>query len=316
MAKSAMNNTRLAIIFVVLMAIVGATQFFDWGKKERTFRKELVNIDTASIQTITLTPKNQNKPITFKPVDESWTVSQGDIQAPADDNQVTNMLSTLNGLEVSRVAATEQAKWQEYEVTDSLGAQLRLDQADASTMTLMVGKFNMNRQTRSATSFVRVSGDEKVYAVEGFLSTTFNRQFSDWRNKTVVEGDKANWNTLRFSYQSDSSFTLQQEDGSWMVGDQPADSASLQNYFNKVGNLTSTAFRNNFEATDKEAFAKLIIQRADKDNIKVRSYGSAQQPVIHSSQNPESYFDGSEQDLYQKLFTGRDQLLAIEDTIQ
>ncbi len=309
MAKSAFNNKILGIVFLALIVIVGATQFFNLGKPERTFRKKLVSIDTSNILKIELRPKQKDDPIQFKPTNGSWTVSQGDVQAPAADDQVQGMLSTLTNLEVNRVAATESSKWNEYKVTDSLGTQVGIHTQNEA-MKLIVGKFKMNRRRRSATSFVRVQGDANVYAVKGFLPSTLNRGFNQWRNQTVIDGNEENWTKLSYSYQADSSFTMRKRNNTWMIANQPVDSTALQDYFSKITNLTSSKFRDQFNAGDQNAFAELTIERKEKDPLTIKAFGSPQKPVLHSSQNPASYFDATADKLFNKLFVGKQQFLV------
>jgi hypothetical protein len=53
-----LSNKTLLILFIILLVIVAAFLFYDSKHGERSFRKDLVNIDTSKVTSINIYPKS------------------------------------------------------------------------------------------------------------------------------------------------------------------------------------------------------------------------------------------------------------------
>lgn len=54
-----MNNKKLLYVFLGLIAILGLTQLFN-SRKDRSFKSELVNVDTSKVTRLVLHPQSEN----------------------------------------------------------------------------------------------------------------------------------------------------------------------------------------------------------------------------------------------------------------
>ncbi len=72
-----MKNKTLLLIFLSLLVVFLATQFA-FEKKTRTFKTELIQLDTAAITSILLYPKADNQEeALLKKESNFWVVSKG-----------------------------------------------------------------------------------------------------------------------------------------------------------------------------------------------------------------------------------------------
>jgi hypothetical protein len=119
------------------------------------------------------------------------------------------MINTLASLRATRVAANEKSQWKQYEVTDSAASRVQLFAGKKMVVDLYLGKLSYQQpkntnpyyyyqQQGKMTSYIRPAKDKKVYAVDGLLALSFNRQASDFRDRTVIRGNKDTWNRLSF----------------------------------------------------------------------------------------------------------------------
>jgi len=91
-----MNNRTLTIIFLALLGIYLLTRLFS-GKQERTFRTELVQVDTSLVNKIELYPKTADgSTVTLQRSNDSWTVTDGNITASAVTSSVQSLLNQMS----------------------------------------------------------------------------------------------------------------------------------------------------------------------------------------------------------------------------
>jgi len=300
------NPKILGIVFVVLLGLVLIVKLGGSQRGERSFKSELIPFNAEEINNIRIIPANSNS-YTLVKEEDTWKVVKGDQRYQANESQVTRVIDQLANLNVNQVVANSSDDWDLYEVTDSMATKVNV-KAGGESIGLRVGKLNFDRRTRSATSYVRQTGDDNVYGVNGFLKMSFGRGADAYRKKTIVSlEDKASVNQISFDYPADSSFVLKRNNNQWMVGSQSVDSASAAEYINTIQNLNGSSFANIQEADMSNPTYKATI--SGKKNIEVAAKEINGQWVVHSSLLPESYFSDSQGNIRDKLFVPRDSLM-------
>lgn len=315
---------HLVITFVVLLAIVLITIPGGNARKNRSFKQELTRFDSSAVTSLEILPKSGNELISLQKKDGNWLVSKGNASHNADNRQVSNMLTTLQELNAKRLAANDRERWDEFEVTDSLGSRVRVLKGDKTVADLYVGKFSytqpsgqaanpyMRQQRGTMTSFVRLEGEKEVYAVDGFLTMMFNRSVNDFRDATVNRVQKAD--IARIHVQSpEETYTLVSRDSLWMLDGLVADSASAARYVAGISRLSSRNFLEEdhplvsgtpthsvvFENSGGAQLSSVDLYVADSSRI-----------AVTSTQNPGTVFDGAASGLFDKLIKPREYFLG------
>jgi hypothetical protein len=300
------NPKILGIVFAVLLGLVLITKLGGGQRGERSFKSELISFSSEDINNISITPANSDGYSLVKE-EGSWKVVKGERSYPASENQVQRVIDQVAGLKVNQVVATSPDDWDQYEVTDSLATKVNV-KAGNESIGLRVGKLNFDRRTRSATSYVRQTGDDNVYGVNGFLKMSFGRGADAYRKKTVVSlEDKSAVNQISFDYPSDSSFVMKRNNNRWMVEGQAVDSASAAEYLNTIQNLNGSSFADLQNPDMSNPTYKATISGEENIEVAAKKIGGAW--VVHSSQNQASYFSDSKGSIRDKLFVSRDSLL-------
>lgn len=319
-----LNIKSLSIIFAVLLILVIIIFYIDSKKGERTFRSNIVDIDTSKVTSILIYPKRSNlEAVEIQRKGSLWKVKSGQKLFNADENIVNNILKTLTELKPKRVAATDKSRWKEFEVTDSLATRVKLITGKKTQADIYFGKFSYQQpknqmayyynQQGTINTYVRIAGDKIVYVVEGYLGMTLNRELNDFRNKSILKSNKSNWTRLSFTYPADSSFYLAKEEGKWLVNGLPADSASVAEYLNSISWLSSSDFIDDQKPLHSEPE---FILKIEGDNftrpiqIKAFKTDTANRYLITSSLNEGTFFSGRKSKLAEKIFTGKSRFLV------
>lgn len=302
-----LDRKVLAGIFVVLLAVVILIEMADLRKGARTFREDLVEVETDKVTSLKVFPKvTGGEIIKITKQDEMWFVESGDVKYNADGSLVTSMISELNRIRPESVVAADDSRWEQYEVTDSLGTRVKLYNGTELLADLIIGKFSFS-QPRKMTSYVRLADEKEVYGVDGMLGMSFNRNINSFRDRTVISSVSSDWKKLTFSYPADSSFVLEHAGNDWLINGQTADSASVAEYFSSVSNLRHGQF-----AESDPAIAvthKLVIEgNNEMKPIEINGYYVDEENfIIESSQNRGSFFENG--DLADKVFVSHKEFI-------
>lgn len=302
-----MQNKKLLYIFLGLLAIYGITQF-GFQKKTKSFKSELIQLDTAAVTSITILPKSdsQEEMVLVKENGE-WMAKKGSIQTKANRDAVMSILRNLSLIKTKRVATKNPEKWSDYEVAVGEGSQLKVYQGDQELANFIVGRFNFNQQTRQGISYVRLADSDEVYAVDGFLSMTMGQGFDSYRNKELLKIDK---NQLtQISINREGMTEIYQKNGNdWTVDGVSVDSTKMANFLTGLQSVNGNTFADDFEVTASNSLlfntlslegnniSTPIIIRAFRDTSRTLPY------VIHSSMNPEGYFESGADGVFEQLF--------------
>lgn len=292
------GTAKLLGILAVLVLIYLGFEFFDKKGRSKNFKDVLVEIDTAKVDKIVIEKENDALELIKK--EDRWQVKIADDKyAAATASSVNRTLNTLTDIRASRIVARQQDKWKEYQV-DSAGTRVEIFEGEEKTLDIILGRFGFQSQ-REYSTYVRLTDENAVYAVDNFMGMSISPDASSYRNSQVAKIDKDSVDSISFHY-PDSAFSLMRDSLSWYVENTPADSSATAEYLNQFTRLTSTKFYDQAIPSGDPVFT-VSIATANKDvELKAWDAGAAGW-VVQSSQNRESYF--SDEGLFKKLFKGK-----------
>jgi hypothetical protein len=309
------DNKRLIFILGGLLVILLVTVIVKIPKEKSTIKERLVDIDTSSVYKIILIPKvTEGKPFEFVKENEKWTIRQGNIISAPMKGAVGKIFTEILAIKPQSLAAVSKSKWQEFQLADSLATRIRFQNKKGKVIAdLMIGGFTFKQVKNpyagyggnniEGTSFVRLFGEERVYAVEGFLSFSFNRKFNDWRDKSFLKCKKEDLTKITFTMPSDSSFILTKKDSLWFTGSQPADSLNISNYVNSIGYIDGQDFRDGYKPISPPKY-QLTMEGNNLLNVTVKCFrgDGEDEYILNSSLNPDVYFTSNRNGIFDQLF--------------
>lgn len=303
-----MNNRILLLIFIILLGIYALTQVFS-GKRESSFKAELIEVDTAEVTSINIDPKGEAPEFTLKREGNQWIVTDGTVSVQAISNPVNAVLGNLALIRTKRLAAKSPEKWSEFEVAEEEGTRIRVFSGDDLLEDFMIGRFSFDQQTRSGTTYIRLTDQEEVYAVDGFQMLSFNQEMAAYRNRSLLTL-KPEMTITELDYRTpDSTYRFFRQDGQWTrFGTTPLDSAEVATYLNALRNISGEHFADDFDELKAADFAlKSLVIRGDgiEEPLRIDAYRDTtrERPfLLRSSQQPETFFASDSSGLYERIF--------------
>jgi Domain of unknown function (DUF4340) len=246
------NNKILIGILIVLAAVFSLSRIFRSSQLQSNLRTELLQLDTASVTKLILYPKAENgKEIELIRAGKSWTVKKENRSANIEQGSVNNALATFVKLKPLRLVTKKKEKWSEYSVGDS-GTYVKVFKGNDMVANMHIGRIGYNQSSGGqfnpggVFTYVRLTNEDEVYAVEGFLESSFNRSYNDWRDKSFLRLKKDQITEIQFSYPADSSFALTKKDEGWWIGGELADSVKANSFLSQLEYKNATSFADDF----------------------------------------------------------------------
>jgi hypothetical protein len=324
-----LGNTKLILILVALLAVFGIFRYISSRKSENTFQTALIpRIDSAKLNGIVIFPKKLDagpkgvkgtkvSPYIFTKKGKFWYVTQDGVTSRAEPRSSGYLISQMEAISPDRLGSNDPKDWKQYNVNDSLGTRVVFLYDKDTVLDVVVGRFSYIPQQKQAISYLRISGQKEVYAIDGFLSMNINNEFDNWRDKKVMPGENTNWRKLTFTYPADSGFVIQKDSGGkWMFGDNTMpDSLTAVKTIEDISNQNYGAFINKFDTNGKQALFTLRIEGNGFNPalLKVYPADSANQYAITSTINPGAYFNGKGNAMFSKVFRGRSSFMKKEE---
>lgn len=316
-----LNIKVLILILVIIAAIYAITEFA--GPKDRSFSRVIYEIDTARVTQVLIHFPSDN--VELKLVRQSvsdWQIVHNNKTHSADPSTVRSILGQFVSMKPESIAATSKEKWKDFEVDDSLSIHVTLLSGKKKLADVYFGKFAysqpadnqaqmMRQQQGKMTTYVRKAKDERVYAVEGFMRMSYQKDPSAYRNKTLVNLNRDDISRLEFVY-PDYRFVVEKINNKWMLNNQPADSLKTLRYLTRITRLSSNNFIEPETPRSSEPTHKLTIEGNNFSPITLSAYSTPDTTIrwiITSSVNPQGEFDGSKVQLFERTFVSETEFL-------
>ncbi len=318
------QNKKLSLILAGLVVLFLIVRWVKADKKVSTFKTQLFVLDTAQVNTIKLYPQVEaQEEIRFGKDINAWNVSKGNIQSTIPKNQVQNLLGSLLTIKPQRMAARSSDKWSTYQVDDSLGTRVVLEDAEGKKLAdLVIGKFSY-RQVAPQNNFgggqnniqgwtyVRNYEEEETYATDGFLSMSFNRDFNSFRDRKMVECNPNFVKNIRFQAPNNAGFTLSKLGDDWRMGDVLADSTKVANYLNQLRSLSGTDIDDTANPSGAGDY-QWVLSGDNMADISVTAFTSPTGFNLRSSINPNTVFSSDSTGVFSQIFKQSADFVADE----
>ncbi len=305
------KQKKLAIALLVITAVYFSFRWYNSKSNERTLVSSLFELDTAQVSSIKLYPKvNGHQEIRFQKNNQKWVVSSNQVESKIETIQIKSLMREILSVKPERLAARTANKWEKYHVNDSLGTHLVLENSAGETLAnVMIGKFSFRQSPQTqqfqrggeqSLSYVRNFEEEETYATKGFLSSTFNRDFNSFRDKTVLKLIPTDIKTVEINTK-DESLQLNHSLNGWELNGLPADSSKVVQYLNQLRHLNNPKINDHYVANGNPAY-QVIYKGDNMSDIIVQSYQEGNQFNIQSSLNKGVTFQSDSTGIFKKIF--------------
>jgi hypothetical protein len=292
------NTTRLLIVLAVLIGVFAIVKLTRNNSRSTSFRTELVNFSVEEADKIEISSLTENVQLTKS--EGTWSVETDQGVKAAMEANVRSLLSTLNTIRPSRLAARSSSKWKDFSV-DSTGTKVTVYGKGKTLTDIILGRFGVEGQ-RSFYTYVRLSEDEDVYVAAEFMKMSISTSVNDFRNNVMARMNKDSITEISFNY-PDSALVIRKADELWMKNDRVADSAAVAGYLNTLNIVSSR----NFTAPPARSKPDLNItyRFANGSEKQLSAYKEVVGWTIVSSENKEEVW--KDENLFEKIFVASSQ---------
>ncbi|MCD4732514.1 MAG: DUF4340 domain-containing protein [Bacteroidales bacterium] len=325
MLSKFLNTKTLIILLVILGGIYLITKLTE--KEDRTFRSEMVTIDSADVTKIIISPKlgSDGQEVIITKTGYEWKLESEGKTYKADPSSIKNVLAELMRMKSERVAAVDESKWNEYEVSDSTGTRIQLFKNKKMIADLYVGKFdysqpkgpqNPYQQNRGKMStYVRPAEDKAVYVVDGFIKMSIQPSVNAYRDKTLFASNKDDLTKITFNYSTYDNFVLSKEEGKWFLNGVPTDSIKTAGYLDKLARVTSSNFIDEVEPFSHSPAFQVKIEGNNILPVELKAFpaDTTNKFVITSSRVPDAKYSGLKAGLFDRIFVDRSEFFPDEE---
>jgi len=248
-----LNNKILIIVLLVLAGIFALSRIFRASSREGNLPKELLSLYSAAVTEIKIYPNTEkNKEVTLLREGKNWAVKMDNRNATAERGSVTGAMGQFIHLKPLRLISKKKTKWKEYSVGDT-STQVKFMKGGELLADLRIGKIGFNQQPGQQQfspggvfTYVRLSNQDEVYAVEGFLESAFDRSYNDWRDKAFLRLKQNTITKVVFTYPADSGFVIEKRDKKWWLGTAEADSVKVKGFLSQLEYKNAATFADDF----------------------------------------------------------------------
>ncbi len=308
------DNKVLLLIFLVLAIAVGIFYYVDQTGGDRSFRNDLIDIDSAGISAITVYPRGgTSSAYQLSRTGKEWKVVIRGREFPADSNAIRNTISTLLQVRPARVAGKGSESWKQFDLTDSLSVRVVVEEDGREAADFRIGKLTFaqtpaapgtgRNQNFSPLSHIRVAGDDRVYVAEGYIAMLFSDNPAMFRNRTLLRLPKESISLLTFTYPGDSSFVLSKSGNSWTTSGRPADSAKVESFLATLANLSGHEFADDITPPAFYPF-RLAIEGEGLTTVRLSGFFMEEPKnyLVESSLQPGVLFGSANPGLFYRVF--------------
>ncbi len=291
-----LRTVHWLLLLVVLAAIWWISGSVSQRAQKRTFREEILRVDSNTISSFTITPgpEKQLPPIRFERKGTGWLMRLGQDSSSPDPAPIHALLRTWSHMRVTRVAGRLAEVGERYDLSDSAAERLIINAPDGP-YELRVGRHLPGEEPAT---LVNLPGDEMVYAIEGSMGQYADQPFGEWLPRYLVVGDPLNWRRLTFNFPGDTGYVMERIGGEWTIDGVLTDPERVMKFLNSLSKARGRSVLDPADTlTAIPAFRLMVEDTTRAEPIVVVVYNGDRKFIVRSSLNPGTVmpFDGKEE---------------------
>jgi hypothetical protein len=301
-----MNNKTLLLIFLFFVLSYLVFSRFMNNRAVPPFDTMLIKVDTARISSIGISPQ-KGQAYTLHHTQGQWIVSNGQLSLPAQTDRLLIILNQLDTIQTFELMSNRAVDWEQYGVGKGQGTRITIYLEDGQKEDFLIGKTDFDPVLQKSIAYLRLAGQNEVFAVNGFLPFQLERHFNDFRNNTLLDR-LLNRLPAELEYRSLDTLLQFRFGPEASPSSPPLDSGALTDYLDRIGKAKGQLFADDFDELSVERYFHQQIKlyfKGKKDSLLLSCYRDSTRIkpfIIHSSDNPKSYFYSDSVGLYKIVF--------------
>jgi hypothetical protein len=229
------RNTIYSIIVLIFLAIITFFALNREGEVSSTGSsgQMLVGYDSTSVDKLEIVSPTGS--IILEKQAGTWMLT-APIKYKADETAATSAVGKGRKIELTSLVSTNPEKQKLFQV-DSSGTLVKVYEKGNPKAAFRIGKASSS----FTETYVRLEGSNDVQLTNEMISSYFNKQPKDWRNKTIFKIDEDKIRNVRFQY-GDTTFTLSMQDSLWRIAKDSASQTAVKPLLSALANIQTDEF--------------------------------------------------------------------------
>jgi len=229
------RNTIYSIVVLILLAIITFFALNREGEVSSTGSsgKMLVDYDSTSVDKLEVVSPTGS--VTLEKLAGIWMV-MAPIKYKADEMAATSAVGKGRKIELTSLVSTNPEKQMLFQV-DSSGTLVKVYEKGSPKAAFRIGKASSS----FTETYVRLEGSNAVHLTNEMISSYFNKQPKDWRDKTIFKIDEGKIRNVRFQY-GDTTFTLSMQDSLWRIAKDSVSQTAVKPLLSALANIQTDEF--------------------------------------------------------------------------
>lgn len=285
---------------------------------------DLITIDTTRITQLRIHPPEEGqKVIQLQREENYWIASNGQVHVRSLGSPVAAILANLVRITSISIAAKHEDEWLQYGLSRGQGVRVEVFEDDELVEDFWVGNTVPDSTGTDSLSYIRNHQEQEVYVVRGLSAWPFRHSFLHFRPKNLLDIPAAQ-RIDSFAYQlPDTTFLFKRSADQWACNGLPIEDAShISSYLNNMHRIRSTTFVDDYDYNQPESqranSLTLYLDQAEQpilinvyvDTLRELPY------IIHSNQNPTTWFGSDSSGVYLRLFPEVDSLVGTPEQVR
>jgi hypothetical protein len=213
-------------------------------------------------------------------------------------------------MRVTRLVSKKKSDQGEYQVNDTSGTHVVALAGKEVLADFWVGGTGTGTGPyRQTSSYVRLNGKREIYEAQaGYLATSFDKAYNDWRNRVFIHLDTKKIKKIVFQYPADSGYTLHWKDSVWMIDAQKADSSKTATLLSRLSFKRLDDFVDDFTPNGSPDVT-VTISDSTSPLAEIQAWGKDTSWILTSSQRKGVYFKSPQVTINQQMFVSKRSLL-------
>ncbi|PHN05306.1 DUF4340 domain-containing protein [Flavilitoribacter nigricans] len=310
-------SARNVVLILMFGSVIYAAYYLYRSHTIQPLQADLITIDTNRISQLRIHPRdNSQKSIQLQREEDYWIASNGQVHLRALPTPVASILGNLVKITTVDIAAKEENDWLKYGLGTGQGVRVEVYEGNELVEDFWVGNTVDDPSGADSLSFIRIHEEQEVYAVRGLSTWPFRQTFIQFRpRKLLALSSETPVDSFAFQL-PDTLLSFQRSGQEWRCNGAPIPDPSLvQRFLRDLRHIESTVFVDDYDYNLPESnkFNSLVLYLPQTEQpVLVDAYLDTlrELPIIlHSNQNPTTWFGSDSSGVYSRLFWPVDSLM-------
>lgn len=265
--------------------------------KNAFFSKTILSISPDDVAAFTI--RKGDEETTFARADSVWLVVKNDVTIRIPDDSVAvylNLFSKMTSYSIKKLSD----KPEDEGVDDKALFKIFISKNNNTTDSLSIFYTVKDSVSGNILTYIKLPKERLLHGIEGNWVTLFDKDFNDFRNAQILTFSRADVSKVTLRSRLDTTTFYAKDTANWTYSNDRylVLNDSFNTYLKSINHLSLQSMKQTggkfYDAArdfrDIKKIENQLVIYLKEDSITLTAYRRERSFILHSTQNPESYF--------------------------